>query len=52
MVSSKRLLIHNNKLDLSESIERYKASGIEFYGPTKNTAEERPWDFYSGAEIT
>lgn len=50
--SAKKMLIHNNKLDLSESIERYKASGIEFYGPTKNTTEVRQWDFYSGAEIT
>lgn len=52
MSLNKKLLIHNNRLDLSESIERYKASGIEFYGPTKNTIGERPWDFYSGAEIT
>ena len=46
------LLIHNNTIDLSEARERYKAAGIEFFGPSRNTGENRLWDFYSGAEIT
>ncbi len=52
ITSDSKLLIRNNTLDLSESRERYKAAGIEFYGPTKDTLQERQWDFYSGAEIT
>lgn len=46
-----RLLVRGNSKDLTESRERYKAAGIEFFGPTQ-TKEERKWDFYSGAEIT
>ena len=46
-----RLLVRGNSKDLTESRERYRAAGIEFYGPTQ-IAEERKWDFYSGAEIT
>ena len=46
------LLIHNNTIDLSEARERYKAAGIEFFGPSRNAGENRLWDFYSGAEIT
>jgi len=50
---SNKLLIRGNSLDLTESWERYKAAGIEFYGPAKNVCkEDRKWDFYSGAEIT
>lgn len=50
---SNKLLIRGNSLDLSESWERFKAAGIEFYGPAKTTCiEKRKWDFYSGAEIT
>lgn len=52
-VESNKLLIRGNSLDLTESWERYKAAGIEFYGPAKtNCVENRKWDFYSGAEIT
>lgn len=49
-----KLLIHNNTVDLSESRERYKAAGIDFYGPSfqNSTVQNRMWDFYSGAEIT
>ena len=50
-VSKNKLIIHN-KLDLSESRERYKAAGIDFIGPSRVSSEERLWDFYSGAEIT
>lgn len=46
-----RLLVRGNSKDLTESRERYRAAGIEFFGPTQ-TKEERKWDFYSGAEIT
>lgn len=46
-----RLLVRGNSKDLTESRERYRAAGIDFYGPTQ-TVEERKWDFYSGAEIT
>ena len=46
-----RLLVRGNSMDLTESRERYRAAGIEFFGPTQ-TKEERKWDFYSGAEIT
>lgn len=46
-----RLLVRGNSKDLTESRERYRAAGIEFFGPT-HTKEERKWDFYSGAEIT
>lgn len=50
---SNKLLIRGNSLDLTESWERYKAAGIEFYGPAKTiNSETRKWDFYSGAEIT
>lgn len=49
--SPTRLLVRGNSKDLTESRERYRAAGIEFYGPTP-TKEERKWDFYSGAEIT
>lgn len=49
--SPTRLLVRGNSKDLTESRERYRAAGIEFYGPTQ-TKEERKWDFYSGAEIT
>lgn len=49
--SPTRLLVRGNSKDLTESRERYRAAGIEFYGPTQ-TIEERKWDFYSGAEIT
>ena len=45
-----RLLVRGNSKDLTESRERYRAAGIEFFGPTQ-TKEERKWDFYSGAEI-
>lgn len=48
----RKVLIHNNTLDLTEARERYIAAGIEFYGPSKTSTEERKWDFYSGAEIT
>lgn len=52
-IESNKLLIRGNSLDLTESWERYKAAGIEFYGPAKNKSTEmRIWDFYSGAEIT
>lgn len=49
-----KLLIRNNTIDLSESRERYKAAGIDFYGPSPQLlmGQERMWDFYSGAEIT
>lgn len=46
------LLIHNNTIDISEARERYEAAGIEFYGPSRNTLENKLWDFFSGAEIT
>ena len=46
-----RLLVRSNSKDLTESRERYRAAGIEFFGPAQ-TKEERKWDFYSGAEIT
>jgi len=46
-----RLLVRGNSKDLTESRERYRAAGIEFFSPTQ-TKEERKWDFYSGAEIT
>ena len=46
-----RLLVRGNSKDLTESRERYRAAGIEFFGPAL-TKEERKWDFYSGAEIT
>lgn len=46
-----RLLVRGNSKDLTQSRERYRAVGIEFYGPTQ-TKEDRKWDFYSGAEIT
>lgn len=49
--SPTRLLVRGNSKDLTESRERYRAAGIEFFGPTQ-TKEERKWDFYSGAEIT
>lgn len=49
--SPSRLLVRGNSKDLTESRERYRAAGIEFYGPTQ-TIEKRKWDFYSGAEIT
>lgn len=52
-VESNKLLIRGNSLDLTESWERYKAAGIEFYGPARTMSiENRKWDFYSGAEIT
>lgn len=46
-----KLLVRGNSIDLSESRERYRAAGIEFYGPSISK-EKRKWDFYSGAEIT
>lgn len=49
--SPTRLLVRGNSKDLTESRERYRAAGIEFFGPTQ-AKEERKWDFYSGAEIT
>ncbi len=53
-LKTNKLLIHNNTIDLSESRERYKAAGIEFFGPTQSIISEGQtmWDFYSGAEIT
>lgn len=46
-----RLLVRGNSKDLTEFRERYRAAGIEFYGPSQ-VKEEPKWDFYSGAEIT
>ena len=51
--NTERFLIRGNTLNISEAKERYRAAGIEFFGPSQQSnTENRKWDFYSGAEIT
>lgn len=49
---SDKFLIRGNSLDIAEAKERYRAAGIDFFGPSAQPNVERKWDFYSGAEIT
>lgn len=46
-------LVRGKTLDVSDDLNRYKAAGIEFFGPgmAVSTSSEI-WDFYSGAEIS
>ena len=46
-------LIRGRSVDVTDDINRYRAAGIEFYGPQMaETTSNSIWDFYSGAEIT
>ena len=45
-------LIRGKSFDVTDDITRYKAAGIEFFGPQMaETTSSSIWDFYSGAEI-
>ena len=45
-------LIRGKSFDVTDAITRYKAAGIEFFGPhMAETTSSSYWDFYSGAEI-
>ena len=45
-------MIRGKTLDISDDVNRYKAAGIEFFGPhMSDTTLSSIWDFYSGAEI-
>lgn len=45
--------IRGKTIDVSNDVNRYKAAGIEFFGPQMaNTTSSSIWDFYSGAEIS
>ena len=48
-----RQLVRGKSLDITEDINRYRAAGIEFFGPNmiQSTANDI-WNFYSGAEIS
>ena len=48
-----RQLIRGKTLDITDDINRYRAAGIEFFGPNmvQSTANDI-WDFYAGAEIS
>lgn len=50
--ADRRLLIRGKSFDVANDITRYKAAGIEFFGPhMAETTSSSIWDFYSGAEI-
>lgn len=45
-------MVRGKSLDISDDIIRYRAAGIEFFGPQMaETTSNTIWDFYSGAEI-
>lgn len=45
-------MIRGKSLDITDDINRYRAAGIEFFGPQMaETTSNSIWDFYSGAEI-
>ena len=48
-----RQLVRGKTLDVTEDINRYRAAGVEFFGPSmaQSTASNL-WNFYSGAEIS
>lgn len=51
--TDERQLIRGRSLDVTDDINRYKAAGIEFFGPKMALSTSRSlWNFYSGAEIT
>lgn len=48
-----RQLVRGKSLDITEDINRYRAAGIEFFGPNMNQSTANDiWNFYSGAEIS
>lgn len=48
-----KFLIRGKSIDISEDINRYRAAGIEFFGPNMvQSTSNDIWDFYSGAEIS
>ena len=45
-------MIRGKSLDITDDINRYRAAGVEFFGPQMaETTSNSIWDFYSGAEI-
>lgn len=49
--TNERQLIRGRSLDVTDDINRYKAAGIEFFGPWPSSSTLNIWNFYSGAEI-